>query len=60
VKKAAHDVPGGDEVNDGVEMAGWGVEEAERKNKAEASMLYLPTDLLYHLNQQCGRFTDVE
>ena len=28
---------GGEEINSHVEMAGWGVEEAEKRNKSEAS-----------------------
>lgn len=38
MKQAQNGIPGGKEVGDGVEMAGWGVEEAEKHNKAEASM----------------------
>ena len=38
MKKSSQEVPGGNEVNEGVEMAGWGVEEAERANNKEASM----------------------
>lgn len=38
MKKAEQDTIGGERVNDAVEMAGWGVEEAEKKHKAEASL----------------------
>lgn len=41
MKKTEHDVTGGEHVSDAVEMAGWGVEEAEKNHKAEASMLFL-------------------
>ena len=37
LKKAEHDLAGSDDFSEGVEMAGWGVEEAEKQNKAEAS-----------------------
>ena len=39
MKKAEQDTTGGEHINDAVEMVGWGVEEAEKKHKAEASML---------------------
>lgn len=42
MKKAEHDITGSDQVSDAVEMAGWGVEEAEEKNKKHASM-FLPS-----------------
>jgi hypothetical protein len=38
MKKTEHDSTGSEHVSDAVEMAGWGVEEAEKKHKAEASM----------------------
>jgi len=38
MKKAEHEFVGGEEINDTVEMAGWGVEEAEKKNKSNASL----------------------
>ncbi|KAJ8062313.1 hypothetical protein OCU04_008860 [Sclerotinia nivalis] len=38
MKKAEHDITGSDKINDGVEMAGWGVEEAEERNKKDASL----------------------
>jgi hypothetical protein len=38
MKKADSEVVGGEEINNNVEMAGWGVEEAEKKNKMDASM----------------------
>lgn len=38
MKKAEKDVTGQEAICDGVEMAGWGVEEADAKNKSEASM----------------------
>ena len=37
LKKAEHEITGSEDFSEGVEMAGWGVEEAEKKNKAEAS-----------------------
>jgi hypothetical protein len=37
MKQAPKEIPGGEEVDEGIEMAGWGVEEAEKQNKAEAS-----------------------
>jgi hypothetical protein len=37
MKKATREVTGDDTINDGVEMAGWGVEEAEKNNKRDAS-----------------------
>jgi len=41
MKKAEKDMTGGDQISEGAEMAGWGVEEAEQRNKSEASMLPL-------------------
>jgi hypothetical protein len=38
MKKAEQNMTGGDDISEGVEMAGWGVEEAEKANKTEASM----------------------
>lgn len=38
MKKAEQDTIGGERVNDAVEMVGWGVEEAEKKHKADASL----------------------
>jgi hypothetical protein len=38
MKKASSGIPGAEEIGDGVEMAGWGVEEAEERNKSEASL----------------------
>jgi N-terminal acetyltransferase 2 len=38
MKKAEHEATGAEEINDHIEMAGWGVEEAEQKHKAGASM----------------------
>ena len=37
MKKTEHAVTGGDSVSDGVEMAGWGVEEADARHKKDAS-----------------------
>jgi hypothetical protein len=37
MKKAERQVTGSQEVSDHADMAGWGVEEAEQRNKAEAS-----------------------
>jgi N-terminal acetyltransferase 2 len=37
MKQGQNDIPGGKQVEKGVEMAGWGVEEAEKQNKAKAS-----------------------
>lgn len=41
VRQAEHDMTGGDKINDGVEMAGWGVEEATEKHKKDASTYLL-------------------
>ncbi|TVY26650.1 putative N-terminal acetyltransferase [Lachnellula hyalina] len=38
MKKAEHEHFGNEEVSDAVEMAGWGVEKAEQKNKVDASL----------------------
>ncbi|EPE29504.1 hypothetical protein GLAREA_00664 [Glarea lozoyensis ATCC 20868] len=38
MKKTEKDVTGDDSINETVEMAGWGVEEAEAKNKKDASL----------------------
>ncbi len=46
MKKAEHDTTGGEKINDGAEMAGWGVEEADAKYKSEASK-YLISRLGY-------------
>jgi hypothetical protein len=45
MKKAEQDIPGGEEVGERVEMAGWGVEEADQNYKAEAST-WCPTPSL--------------
>lgn len=45
MKKASSDYPGGEEIEDGIEMAGWGVEEADKKNKSEASTYTLLSTL---------------
>lgn len=37
LKTAEKENIGNDEISEHVEMAGWGVEEAERRHKAEAS-----------------------
>ena len=37
MKKAEHDVTGSDQISEHVEMAGWGVEEADKANKMDAS-----------------------
>jgi hypothetical protein len=37
MKKAEQDVTGSGEVSEKVEMAGWGVEEAQQANKRDAS-----------------------
>ena len=42
MKKAEHEIIGTDDISEGVEMAGWGVEEAEKQNKAEASKCLSP------------------
>lgn len=52
MKKAEHEHFGNEEISDAVEMAGWGVEEAEQKNKMDASKcpfptISCPTDLHY-------------
>jgi hypothetical protein len=46
MKKTEHDTTGSERINDGVEMAGWGVEEADAKYKSEAST-YLMSLLNY-------------
>ncbi|WQF88614.1 hypothetical protein CDEST_13628 [Colletotrichum destructivum] len=38
LSKAETEQLGSDDISEAVEMAGWGVEEAERRNKAEASL----------------------
>ncbi|KAM3079325.1 DUF1279 superfamily [Clarireedia jacksonii] len=38
MKRAEKDIHGSEKINDGVEMAGWGVEEAEEANKKDASL----------------------
>jgi len=38
MKQAEQDITGGQQVNEHVEMAGWGVEEAEERNKKDASL----------------------
>ena len=43
MKKTEHDITGGDQVSEHVEMAGWGVEEADKANKMDASMSILPS-----------------
>lgn len=37
MKKTEHDITGSEEISEHVEMAGWGVEEAAKANKSEAS-----------------------
>lgn len=37
MRKAEHDLTGGEQVSDHVQMAGWGVEEATARNKMDAS-----------------------
>jgi len=37
VKQAEHEAFGDEEISDHVEMVGWGVEEADAKNKRDAS-----------------------
>jgi len=48
MKKAELEMTGDEKINGGVEMAGWGVEEAEAANKKDASTfsILLPTLLL--------------
>jgi hypothetical protein len=41
MKKAEHDLEGSNEISEHVEMAGWGVEEAEKANESHAST-YIP------------------
>jgi hypothetical protein len=38
MKQAEKDAAGSEKINEGVEMAGWGVEEAEEANKKDASL----------------------
>lgn len=40
MKQAEQDITGGDQISEHVEMAGWGVEEAEQANKKEASKFF--------------------
>lgn len=40
MKKAETDITGDQKISEGVEMAGWGVEEAQEKDNAEASMFF--------------------
>ena len=42
MKGVEKDVTGSNHGSEGVEMAGWGVEEADMKNKSEASMCPFP------------------
>jgi hypothetical protein len=39
MKKTEKEITGGEHINEGAEMAGWGVEEADERNKSHASML---------------------
>lgn len=41
MKSAEKEYTGNQTVTDGVEMAGWGVEEAEAQNRKDASKLHL-------------------
>jgi hypothetical protein len=41
MRKAEQEMTGDDKINDRVDMAGWGVEEAEAANKKDASMFTL-------------------
>ena len=41
LKQAEREITGGEQINEHVEMAGWGVEEANAKNKRDASEYYL-------------------
>lgn len=43
MKKAESDLTGKEHVNDAAEMAGWGVEEAQERNKKEASKCFPPS-----------------
>jgi hypothetical protein len=47
MKQAAHETTGGDEVNKSVEMAGWGVEEADERYKRDASRFNALTGFLH-------------
>lgn len=47
MKKAERETIGGEEINDHVEMAGWGVEEADQKNKSEASEFLIQISGIY-------------
>lgn len=44
MKKEEHAIAGNNEVSDHVEMAGWGVEEADKANKTDAST-YPPSSI---------------
>lgn len=55
VKDAEAEHLGGDDISEKVEMVGWGVEEAQVRNKEEASTCRLPLTLrLRHLHM-CAR-----
>jgi hypothetical protein len=43
MKKPEHDMTGSDQISEHVETAGWGVEEADKANKMDASMSILPS-----------------
>ena len=56
MKKGEKEVTGNQERSEHVEMAGWGVEEADEKNKADASMsLPIPKYALFHMPCEHGR-----
>lgn len=45
IKSKEVETLGNDNISDGVEMAGWGVEEAQERNKEEASEYFLSSSL---------------
>lgn len=54
MKKAELDLTGKEDVNDAAEMAGWGVEEAQERNKRDASKS--PFSLPYKYLEAMGNF----
>ncbi|GKT60349.1 peptide alpha-N-acetyltransferase [Colletotrichum tofieldiae] len=52
LSKAETEQLGSDDISEAVDMAGWGVEEAERRNKAEASQDSSRTDFVAGLGTQ--------
>lgn len=59
MKKAESDMTGSQRVNEHVEMAGWGVEEATERNKSEASTLSSPFSSEQRSNSPIGLATQL-